>query len=136
MKVIITGPASGLTKDGKLPHLHLEVVMDELPRPGEIIILNDGASYTVQYVMRWIDTREDVISKQLAHEDIGTFDEPCPADIKHISVTVEPSEGGFVTAHRMEHILRPFADLLTEVAGTEEERKARHAKLIKEMTGR
>jgi len=87
-------------------------------------------------VMRWIDTHEDVIGKQLAGEDIGTFDEPCQAYVKHISVDVEPSGGGFITAHRMENILRPFADLLTEVAGTEEERKARHAKLIKDMTGR
>lgn len=59
MKAVITGPRSGLTEDLKLPHMHIEVDLEELPKPGEVIIVNSGSSYYVKYVMWWIDGPEN-----------------------------------------------------------------------------
>lgn len=59
MRVLISGPRSGLTEKLELPHLHIELDLEELPKKGETIILNNGNSYVVTDIMWWVDGPED-----------------------------------------------------------------------------
>ena len=59
MKVLITGPRSGLTDELELPWMHIELELEELPKRGDVIILNSGGSYYVKNIMWWVDGPEN-----------------------------------------------------------------------------
>ena len=44
-----------MTADLEMGWMHIELNLEELPKVGEIIILNDGSSYYVTNVMWWVD---------------------------------------------------------------------------------
>ena len=59
MRVLVSGPRHGLTANLKLPHLHVELDLEELPKRGDVMILNSGSSYTVTDIMWWFDGPEN-----------------------------------------------------------------------------
>ena len=59
MKAVITGPRSGLDEDLNLPYMHIELDLEELPKRGDVIILNSGGSYYVKNIMWWVDGPEN-----------------------------------------------------------------------------
>lgn len=60
MKAVITGLRSGLSApDFATGALHLDVDLEELPKPGEHIILNSGSAYVVESVMWWVQGPEN-----------------------------------------------------------------------------
>jgi hypothetical protein len=62
MRAVITGPRSTYRTrqdPNTFPYMHIELTLQQLPAPGEIIILNDGGSYVVERVMRWVDVPDD-----------------------------------------------------------------------------
>jgi hypothetical protein len=59
MKTLITGPRSGLTDERELPWMHIELELEELPKRGDVIILNSGGSYYVKNIMWWVDGPEN-----------------------------------------------------------------------------
>lgn len=86
MKVLITGPRSELTKDLKLPHMHLEYDLEDLPKKGETIILNGGMGYTVKDIMWWVKGPEN--------DDYWATDRDYSVTAEHeiVHVVVEPRD--------------------------------------------
>lgn len=84
MKAVITGPRSGLTEKLTLPHMHIEVDLEELPKKGQVIILNGGGSYYVKDIMWWITGPENDAywSRDQDYDVEGEF--------QTVHVTVEP----------------------------------------------
>jgi hypothetical protein len=59
MKVVITGPRSGLTDELELPWMHITMDLEQLPKEGQVFILNSGGSYYVKDIMWWVDAPEN-----------------------------------------------------------------------------
>lgn len=60
MKAVITGPRHRLTAENlEFSWMHIELDLEELPKRGDVIILNSGSSYYVTNIMWWVDGPEN-----------------------------------------------------------------------------
>jgi len=60
MRAIIAGPRSRITADDpNMGWMHIELELEELPKRGDVIILNSGNSYYVTNIMWWVDGPEN-----------------------------------------------------------------------------
>jgi hypothetical protein len=84
MKAVISGPRSNLTADLHLPFMHIELELEELPKRGDVIILNSGSPYYVTNIMWWVDGPEN--EAYWSHGDYRTD----AGRYQVVHITVEP----------------------------------------------
>ena len=83
MKVTISGPRRTYTEPWGWMHIELE--LEELPKIGEVIILNDGSSYYVTNIMWWIQG-----PRNEAYWSMGEDDYRVEGSYEAAGITVEP----------------------------------------------
>lgn len=84
MKALITGPRSrSSAPDHELPYLHLEVELEELPKVGETIIVNDGNSVVVNSIMWWVDGPD---TPEAYSFNGGTYEGAAVQKVVHVNV--------------------------------------------------